>query len=168
MLIQVKGSELKALREKWYNEQDGVCPILKVKIPLERAVVDHQHKLKSEEADETGKGLCRGCIDRSANALEGKISNNFRRLGLNKYIDLPSFLRNLADFLEKNKIHEEDQYIHPTEAPSKPKLMKSNFNKLIKAMKNDPKSRKLPKYTKNYTKNLQSLYEKYDITPEFY
>jgi hypothetical protein len=165
MLIQLKHKQLKELRERWHKEQNGVCPILKVPIPLDQMVIDHQHKLKAELADETGKGLCRGCIDRFANALEGKISNNFKRLGLNKHTDLPSFLRNLADYLEDNKIHTDEKYIHPNEAPPKPKLKKSNYNKLVKLI---GEKQKVPKYTGNLSKRLKALYEKYDLDPEFY
>jgi hypothetical protein len=165
MLIQLKGKDLRPLKEKWHTEQGGMCPILKVAVPLEKMCVDHQHKLKAEAADENGRGICRGAIDMQANALEGKISNNFKRLGLNKYIDLPSFLRNLADYLEKNKSHEDIKYIHPSEAPPKIKLKKSSYNKLVKTV-ND--KQKVPKYTGNYTKSLQALYEKYELEPEFY
>tara|TARA_R110002020_G_scaffold441478_2_gene652268 strand:- start:7507 stop:8004 length:498 start_codon:yes stop_codon:yes gene_type:complete len=165
MLVQLKQGDLKKLRKKWYDEQNGICPILKCEIPFDRTCVDHQHKLKAELADETGKGICRGCIDRSANALEGKISNNFKRLGLNKYTDLPSFLRNLADYLDENKIQEDTQYIHPNEAPPKPKVKKSSYNKLVKAVN---KQQKVPKYTGNLSKNLKALYEKYNLEPEFY
>jgi hypothetical protein len=165
MLIQLKHHQLKELRKKWYEEQDGVCPILKTKIPFEQSVVDHQHKLKSEDADESGKGICRGAIDRFANALEGKISNNFKRLGLNKYIELPEFLRNLADYLEENKIHEETKYIHPSEAKRKPKIQKACYNRLKKAVGTDYK---MPRYTGNLSKRLFFLFEKYDIKVEYY
>ena len=165
MLKQVKQKDLRDLRRKWHDEQNGICPILKVPIPFEQTVVDHQHKLKAELADETGKGLCRGAIDRFANALEGKITNNFKRLGLNKYIELPEFLRNLADYLETNKIHEEEQFIHPREAPARPKLKKSNYNKLVKVVSG---KQKVPKYTGNASKGILKLYENYSVRPEYY
>lgn len=49
-IIQLKASDIKPLKEKWYSEQNGICPILKKEYPLEKFVVDHLHKLKSEEA----------------------------------------------------------------------------------------------------------------------
>lgn len=165
-LIQLKQKDLKPIKEKWWNENNQECPIMKLKYSLDEMVVDHQHKLKSELPDETGKGICRGAIYRFANALEGKITNNFKRMGLDKYIDLPTFLRNLADYLEENKINSDIMFIHPTEEPKKPKLTKTSFNKLCKAIKLDGKQE--PKYSQNLTKQLQKLFEKYEIIPEFY
>lgn len=49
-IIQLKASDIKPLKEKWYSEQNGICPVLKKEYPLEKLVVDHLHKLKSEEA----------------------------------------------------------------------------------------------------------------------
>ncbi len=168
MLVQLKSSELKDLRKKWHDEQNGICPILKQEIAFEDTVCDHQHKLKAEEADETGKGICRGCISRYANAMEGKITNNYKRYGLDKYMDIPDFLRSLADYLEHNKIDEEVKYIHPNEAPSKPKLKKASYNKLIKAVDGKQKVPDFKDKKGNFTKPLQKLFEKYDVTPEFY
>lgn len=159
---QLKQKDILLLKERWHNEQNQICPILKQEIPLEKMVIDHQHKLKSEKPDETGKGLCRGAIQFQANVLEGKISNAYKRTGVHKYITLPEFLRNLADYLDHNKIHEE-KLIHPSEAPKKPKLMKRSYNELKKVC-----DKTLPKYTGNYTKPLQSLFESYKIVPEFY
>tara|TARA_R110000796_G_scaffold44977_1_gene109236 strand:- start:1038 stop:1556 length:519 start_codon:yes stop_codon:yes gene_type:complete len=166
-LKQLKQSDLKVIRELWYNELNGICPILGNEYPLSDFVVDHQHKLVKELSDETGKGLCRGAIQFQANALEGKISNAYRRYGLEKHIDLVSFLRNLADYLESNKIHTDEKLIHPNEAPRKPTLMKSSYNKLVKEI--DGKQ-KVPEYKQkkgNLTKPLEVLFEKYNIKPEF-
>ncbi len=49
-IIQLKASDIKPLKERWYEEQNGICLILKKEYPLEKFVVDHLHKLKSEEA----------------------------------------------------------------------------------------------------------------------
>ena len=166
-MIQLKQKDLKEVRERWFNELNGICPLLGNEYPLEEFVVDHQHKLVKELADETGKGLCRGAIQFQANALEGKISNSFKRLGLDKHIDLVTFLRNLADYLESNKIHTDEKLIHPNEAPRKPTLMKSSYNKLVKLI--DGKQ-KIPEYKSkrgNLTKPLERLFEKYELEPEF-
>ncbi len=166
-MIQLEQKEIKGLKEKWHNEQGEICPLLKQYIPLDKMVLDHQHKLKAELPDETGKGLCRGAIQFQANALEGKITNAFKRLGLDKYITLVEFLRNMADYLEHNKIQEGEHYIHPTEKPRKPILMKSSYNKLVKLI--DGKQ-KIPEYRGkrgNYTKGLEKLYVKYNLEPEF-
>lgn len=148
---------------KWHTEQQYICPVLKQPHPLERCVMDHQHKRKDELPDESGKGLCRGVIHNQANSFEGKVSNAYKRYGLDKLIDLPSLLRNLADYLESNKIHCDTKYIHPNEEPKQPKLTKQSYNRLKKVCKT-----KIPLYTGNYTKTLQLLFEKYKITAEFY
>ena len=101
--------------------------------------------------------------------FEGKINSLFKRTGLHKFIDLPSFLRNLADYLDNNKIQEGEHYIHPSEKPKKPKLMKSSYNKLKNTMKKEGFSEfaKLPCYTGNLTKPLQRMFEKYNLEPTF-
>jgi hypothetical protein len=168
MLKQVKSSELKSLRKKWYDEQDGKCPILEQEVPFEQTAMDHQHKLKDEAADETGKGIIRGCIDRNVNAFLGKIENAYKRYGLHKFVELPTLLRKLADYLDKNRIHEDIQYIHPNEAPPKKKLTKNSYKKLVKAVAG---TQKVPEYKdkkNNLSKPLERLFEKYGIVPEFY
>lgn len=164
-LRQLKQKDLKTLKERWYNEQDGYCPLFGNRYPIDDYVIDHAHKLKSELPDETGKGLCRGVIHRIANSIEGKITNSFRRYGGHNHTDLIQFLRNLADYLEKNKIHTEEKWIHPSEEPKPPKLMKSSYNKLVKAVAG---KQKVPKYTGKLTKGLEKLYKKYGVEPAFH
>jgi hypothetical protein len=163
---QLKAKDLKALRERWHEEQDLICPLFGKKYPHEEMTLDHYHALKSEGPDEnTGRGLCRGAIHKQANAIEGKITNAFRRYGGDKHIDLPTFLRNLADYLEHNKMHTEEKWIHPTEEPKPPKLMKSSYNKLVKAVNG---KQKVPKYTGKFTKPIERLFEKYGVEPAFH
>lgn len=163
-LIQLKQSDLVELRAKWANEQDYVCPIFKNKYDINDFVIDHEHALKHEMPDETGKGLCRGAIHRQANSIEGRMYRCFKRDGGDKHIDFISFLRNLADYLENNKIHSNEKLIHPTEKVKPPKLMKSSYNKLVKAVGG---KQKVPQYTGKFTKALENLYTKYGIRPEF-
>lgn len=177
-LTQLKTKDIKYLREKWYNEQEGVCPILGQPFELSCSVLDHQHKLKDELPDLSGKGICRGILHRSANSFEGKVLNSFKRLGLNKFIELPELLRNLAMYLENNKITDESEikYIHPTEEPKKQKLTKSSYNKLHKVLKqqntvlenNNKKPKNIIKYSTNYNKTLEKLFIKHNIEPGFY
>ena len=134
MLNQLKQKDVNALKEKWYKEQGCVCPLFGKEYPLDKVVLDHQHKLKAELPDETGKGLCRGVIHFQANSIEGKITNAFKRYGGPDHIDLITYLRNLADYLEHNKIHTDEKFIHPSEEPRAPKLMKSSYNKLVKTI----------------------------------
>lgn len=163
-IIQLKASDIKPLKEKWYSEQNGICPILKKEYPLEKFVVDHLHKLKSEEAGVDGKGCCRNAIEFRANALEGKITNNFKRLGLDKEIDLPSFLRNLADYLENNHLQDDVLYIHPNEVKKSPNVSKKNYNKLKKVYTGKAKFPAYPQ-SKKLTKPLEKLFKEYEIEP---
>lgn len=156
---------MKELKEKWYDEQKGICPVLKAKIPLNKVVMDHCHRKKSEPcSEETGKGLCRGAIDFRANALEGKITNNFKRLGLDKEYFLPEVLRNLADYLEFNHNSDEITYVHPSERPRKPKLSKRCYSTLQKKVQG---KQRMPAYTGNLTKPLKKLFEKYKVEIKF-
>ena len=99
------------------------------------------------------------------NALEGKIANNFKRLGLNKETDLPSLLRNLADYLERPNL----PYIHPSEKPKSQKLMKSSYNKLIKELQLINYNKPVPPFPKNkkLSKKLQKLYDLVELEPSF-
>ena len=162
-LKQLKQSDIKPLSIKWHKEQEQICPILKQVINQNDVVIDHLHKKESEEASPDGKGLCRGAIHRQANSLEGRILKSFIRSGCHKFITLPEFLRNLADYLEDNRSIE--GLIHPSEAPKKRKLTKRSYNKLKKKVVS---RKKFPTYTGNLTKPLQALYTEFSIEPEFY
>ena len=166
-LIQLKSSDIKTLKEKWYYENKGICPILKKEISLEKTVIDHLHKLKSEEAGVDGKGCCRDAIEFRANALEGKITNNFKRLGLDKEIDLPTFLRNLADYLENNHLNDNILYIHPSEKVKEKTVSKSNYNKLKKLYTQEKRKAKFPEYPASgkLTKPLEKLFTEFGINP---
>jgi hypothetical protein len=162
---QLKQKDIKALREKWHEDQSKICPLFGNEYSHDEMTLDHFHALKSDGPDEkTGRGLCRGSIHKQANAIEGKITNAFRRYGGDKHIDLPTFLRNLADYLESNKSHTDEKYIHPTEEPKSPKLMKSSYNKLVKAVNG---KQKVPAYTGKFTKGIERLFEKYKVEPQF-
>ena len=162
-LIQLEQKELREFKRKLHEKQNNVCPLLNVERPLDGMVVDHKHKLKANPAGPDGDGLVRGAIDRFANALEGKITNNWKRMGLGKYTDLPTYLRNLADYLENPPC--EQKYIHPTEKPKVKKLGKRNFNKIAKLYKVDYPRRKALEYPKSCkpTKQIKLLAEQYDI-----
>ena len=86
-------------RQELLKSQKGLDPIIKEKI--QDPVLDHNHK---------GEQECRAVLDRTVNSFEGKVQNAFDR-----YIkhltdkDLPTVLRNLADYYEsdfsENAIH---------------------------------------------------------------
>jgi hypothetical protein len=163
----IKTSELKALRQKLYDLQGGICPLMKKKYPVEDFCVDHQHRQnKAQEIGDNGAGLIRGAILRQANGLEGKIVNNWKRYALDKEgTSLPDFLRNLADYLEQENL----PIVHPTELPKIPGITKSCYNKLKKVVNEKDKLPAYPEKKKlKLTKPLKALFEKYSIEVEYY
>jgi hypothetical protein len=103
----LKYKEIKQYRESIWKEQEYKCAICKLEIDQAECCLDHQHNTKKETIGENGAGLIRGVLCRNCNSLEGKIWNNSKRYG--KFAMLPTFLRNLADYLEK----ENYPLIHP-------------------------------------------------------
>ena len=171
MLKQLSQKDIPLLKEKLWLQNNKKCPLLNIEIPLEKTVLDHVHKLKSEEPSEQ-KGTIRNAIEFRANAMEGKITNNWKRYFSNDTskhpISLPNFLRNLADYLEAGAYSEDDTYyIHPTEKPKRPNISKSNYNKLKKLYLSSGRRKKFPEYprSKKLTKSLQKLFIEYDIEP---
>jgi hypothetical protein len=166
-LTQLNQKDLKPLKRKLHDAQNNVCPLLKIKVPFDQMVVDHKHKLKANPAGPNGDGLVRGAIEFRANALEGKISNNWKRYyGADESkhpITLSNYLRNLADFLENPPC--EQLYIHPSEKPKVKKLGKRVFNKIAKLYKAEYPRRKELVYPKSSkpTKQIKLLAEHYEL-----
>ena len=168
----MKDKDLKILREKLYNQNKGICPLLQIEVPFEKTTLDHIHKLVAEEPSEQ-KGTIRNTIEFRANAMEGKITNNWKRnFGSDESkhpIPLPDFLRNLADYLEQGAYSDENGnfYIHSTEAPKPDYVKKTSYNKLAKVCKTQ-----IPPFNaknkQKLTKELERLFVKYDITIEYY
>lgn len=151
-LTQVEQKDLKKLREEQLAKQGGKCPLLKCDLPPEKAAVDHKHKLKAEAPSLDGRGLIRGVIDFRANAVEGKISNAWKRyFGADESkhpISLPDFLRNLADYLENPPL-DHLKLIHPKEKVKEEPFLKSEYNKIKKYYtKIYPNRTKIPEYPK--------------------
>ena len=128
-LIELKHSELKRFRKRQWKRQKCKCAILKQHISLDVCTLDHQHKLKTQKAGPKGRGLIRGVLQFQANSLEGVITKKFKRYGLHKFISLPKFLRNMADYLDSPPVP--PKYIHPTEI-QKEILRKSDYNLVVK------------------------------------
>lgn len=164
-LTQLEGKDLKKFRIKVHKKQKCKCPILNKKFPVEDMVVDHQHMTKAETIGINGAGLVRGVIHRQANVLEGKITNAYKRYGLEKMMPLPKFLRNLAKYLEQENL----PIIHPSEKPKAPKLKKSSYNAIVRLARSNG-CRKIPPYpkSKKLTVALKALYETYGVEPEYY
>jgi hypothetical protein len=160
---QLKAKDVKKYRNIIAKEQKGLCAICKTCLENCKGVsLDHQHKTKKETIGVNGAGLIRGVLCRDCNVFEGKIWNNSKRYG--KFDNLPEFLRNLADYLEK----ENYPYIHPSEEPKPQKVSKRQYNKLLKAYKEQKKlTAKLPPFPEKRkpSKKLLSLFDRFDISP---
>ena len=176
-LIQMQNKDIKPLKEKLWEENDKKCPLLGIEVSLDKMVLDHIHKLKSEDLS-IDKGTIRNALEFRANALEGKITNNWKRyFGSDESkhpISLPNFLRNLADYLEKGAYIEGDKaYIHPSEKKKEPNLSKKNYNKAKKLYnaeefvpkRKNQKKKPMPEYPKSgkATKIIKEIFSKYNI-----
>jgi hypothetical protein len=169
--IQLTNSNIKTLKEKLWIRNNRICPILKTEIPLDKTVLDHIHKKKTEDISEN-KGTVRDSIHTNCNQLEGKYFNLYKRyFGADESswdISFPDFLRNLADYYEKGAFNEQNTYyVHPTEKPIEPKVSKRNYNKLKKQYYLSKLKKKFPEYPKSgkLTKPLKILFDKFNIQP---
>jgi len=172
--IEMKNKDIIILKEKLYLQNDKICPLLGIEIPFEKMALDHIHKLNSESYA-PDKGTIRNATEFRANTLEGSITNKWKRLygaDPSKHpTDLPSFLRNLADYLEAGAyIEDETYFIHPTEIPKAKKVKKSSFNKMLKLFTVKYPKRKIPQYpkSKKLTKKLDKLFKEFNITNFYY
>lgn len=154
-IIKLRYKDIPKLREKILKEQNSICPICERKIIS--PVLDHQHKKKIG-----GTGLCRQVICSQCNVLLGKVENNCIRYNVSQN-ELPKVLENMAKYLRKDHL----PYMHPSESKKIPKLKKSSYNKLKKAVNGAQKIPEYPK-SKKLTKQLKILFDKYKIIPEFY
>lgn len=157
-ITQLKQSSISELRDSILAEQGGICPICKLEV--KSAALDHHHKKRVK-----GTGLVRGVLCRTCNILIAKMENNCVRYGVSQVV-LPFVLRNMAEYLEKPHL----PYIHPSEAPKKPKLTKSSYNTLARAMIKLGEKRNIPPYPKsgNLTKKLSERFNQFDIEPRYY
>jgi hypothetical protein len=113
-------TDVKKVRELLTKEQDNKCAVTGLDIPAKQHVLDHAH-------DETQ--LVRGVLHRQVNAFAGKAENAFVRLIAWWYPnDLPTLLRECADYLEKEP---DTRYRHNGWI----KKVNTLFNKLKEAQK---------------------------------
>jgi hypothetical protein len=165
---QLKTTEVKPLREKLHQEQNMICPILQQEYSFEEMALDHLHKQrKADDPEETDTGLIRGCINIQANIVLGKIENSWKRTGLaDRGHSLSDALRRMADYLENEPL----PLIHPSEKIPVIKFKKSSYNKLVKKIKETDPNKKIPPYPKRQvlTKELKTLFEKYNVEVEYY
>ena len=164
MFKQIKRAELAVLRKKQWNKQKERCPIFDTKIPYSDAVMDHKHRIGKDPIGKNGGGLLRGVLHKQANVLEGKILKAFKRFGGHNFIDLPSFLRNLAKYLETPPM--KPLYIHPNEAPKTKQLGIRNQKKINKYyLKVYPNRKKIPKLKikSKLSSKLQGILDDIDV-----
>jgi hypothetical protein len=150
---QLLSSQVKFIRDSLLVKQNGKCPLCCRYVDM--PTLDHYHSKRQE-----GSGLVRGVLCNTCNRMTGVVENNLARNCI-EYSDAPQFLRYLADYIE----HKRECYIHPTEKTKSPKLMKSSYNKLVKAVNG---KQKVPAYTGKFTKGIEKLFEKYGVEPQFH
>lgn len=94
-------ADVKKVRDKLLQDQQGIDPITGLLIPDKQAVLDHDHKTQ----------YVRAVLHRQTNVVLGKIENMWTRYLAWWYTgSLSQFLRGVADYLDKE--HPED-YTHP-------------------------------------------------------
>ena len=113
--------DVQKVREKLYEEQEGVDPITGLIIPANQKVLDHCHDSQ----------FVRAVLHRQTNAVLGKIENLEMRY-LSWWFDgtLSDFLRGCADYLDKQH---EQKYLHPAFI----KKLQVQFNKLNEKQKQE-------------------------------
>ena len=156
----LKSKDIKGFREELLEEQGNICPLTNIKIPIDRAALDHDHN----------SGHIRQVLYDVANSFEGMILHKFKRSGVHKLIDIETFLLNLIDYW---KADYSMNPLHPTERPKPKYLKKNSYNKLKKIFMEDRIGRKAPLFpvypkTKKINKKLKMWFSRYNIEPEFY
>ena len=165
---QLKGKDIKGIREELWEKNDHVCPVLLIEIDKCDLNLDHAHQ--DSLVSETVSGQIRGSIHKFANSLEGSLRSKYRRSGVARYITFEEFLYNLWNYLMNNR----EPLLHPQHQPKAKKLMKSSYNELAREIKNCnehlKKPIKIPVYpkSKRLTKKLGELFEKFAIVPRYY
>ena len=167
-IIQLDGKDIKPIREKLLEEQNGICPLCLTPIDPNDAALDHCHD----------SGLIRGVLHKRCNSNEGALKSKFRRSGIQNIegceITFEEYILNLHFYLTKDH----HDMLHPSNKPGPKKLMKSSYNKLVREIKkaneyykaHNKKPIKIPDYpkSKRLTKRLDELYEEFGIDPRFY
>ena len=163
-LKQLKGTEVKELREKILKNQGFKCAICGKTLSEDDTGIslDHQHRLnKNQTLGTDGAGLIRGVLCRDCNVYEGKIWNNGTRYKQFKTVkERIEFLKRLIQYYENGTY----PYIHPTEKVPEKSVSKRQYNKLKKVCETGDKVPEYPKST-HLTKKLKELFDKYKINP---
>lgn len=148
-MILLTNNDISTIRQKLYDEQNGICLLCfhKIKNP----VLDHNHKT----------GVVRGCICSGCNRILGKIENNYKRYGM---IDEQLKVISLRIYQYMNYTTE---YLHPKtpkrikdKLNNKVKFGKREYNKLIKYWSTIYPNRKQPEFPKSFTKEFKIYMDK--------
>ncbi len=155
-IIQLKAKDIPDVRAKILAEQGGVCLVCGEE--PQRPCLDHSHTKRVK-----GTGLVRAVLCSSCNVFVAKSENNCVRYGFSQK-QLPGILRSMADFFER----EHYPMRHPSEAPPVPKVMKSSYTKMRKALEGT--GFKCPTMSKSgtLTMALKKAFKQANIEPRFY
>lgn len=166
----LKTSEIKKFRNRLYEKNNKICPILKQEIPSEKAVLDHIHKQRITDDITETSGVVRNVIDRNVNVFLGKIENAYKRFIPKNTIDLATLLRNIANYIENGALIEDNTiFSHPRENGNgdlikmkRIPFSKKCFNELNAKLKENKK--KTISYKKYLDSRIKNLLESYEIT----
>ena len=114
-------ADIKRIRQLLYKEQNGLCALTKLPVEFSSTHTDHAHD--SEQ-------LVRGALHKAANMALGKVENIAVRYLYWYPYTLPEFLRQVADYLER----EQDTRFRHTDWQKRVKTM---FNKLNAQQQNN-------------------------------
>lgn len=167
IFVEMKYSDIRALKERIWVDNGKRCPVLGREVPLEKMALDHAHKRIDEEYSDT-KGTIREALDFRVNAVLGKLENSLKRTGLSYDDDfnIGDFLRRAADYFDRGAYRDDAgrMYVHPKEVKRDPNVSKRNYSKLKKAYTGTAKFPEYPTSGK-LTKRLGELFTQYNINP---
>ncbi len=144
-------NDVKKVREQLTKEQDNKCAVTGLDIPAKQHVLDHAH-------DDTQ--FVRGVLHRQVNAFAGKAENAYIRLIAWWYPnDLPTLLRECADYLEKQP---DGRYRHNGWI----KKINTEFNKL-KEVQKDTVLKSLDQPSGKNATERKKLFQKALLTKNF-
>lgn len=124
--------DVQIVRELLLKEQGGLDLITHLLIPPKQACLDHRHD------DEQ---LVRGVLHRQSNAVLGKLEGVWTRYLSYWYpYDLPTFLRQSADYLEDTERNPDRRYRHP------------NWQKKIRTMFNSLNASQMKQVLQHFNK----------------
>ena len=144
-------NDVKKVREQLTKEQKNKCAVTGLDIPAKQHVLDHAH-------DDTQ--FVRGVLHRQVNAFAGKAENAYVRLIAWWYPnDLPTLLRECADYLEKEP---DGRYRHNGWI----KKINTEFNKL-KEVQKDTVLKSLDQPSGKNATERKKLFQKALLTKNF-